>query len=148
MTLEQWVQNNLDDLNSERSDPSAIKELISVAEREITDAESVFSAEGKLTHAYMVCLSVGRAALAVSGYRIRGGAKSHHYKGIASLEYTVGLSSEEVSEIQNYRQARHQSIYDFASVVSESKADCALKTAKSLLKKFREWMKANHPEFS
>lgn len=148
MTLEQWVQNNLDDLNSERPDTSAIKELISVTEREITDAESVISAEGKLTHAYMACLSIARAALAVCGYRIRGGAKSHHYKGVASLEYTVGLSSEEVSEIQNYRQARHQSIYDFASVVSESKADCALKTAESLLKKFREWMKANHPEFS
>ncbi len=148
MTLEQWVQNSRDDLNSERPDQSAIKELISVAEREITDSESVSSAEGKLTHAYMACLTVGRAALAVSGYRIRGGAKSHHYKGIASLEYTVGLSSEEVSEIQNYRQARHQSIYDFASVVSESKADCALKTAESLLKKFRGWMKANHPELS
>jgi hypothetical protein len=39
MILEQWVQNNRDDLNSERSDPSAIKELISVAEREITDSE-------------------------------------------------------------------------------------------------------------
>jgi len=148
MTLEQWVQNNRDDLNSERPDPSAIKELISVAEREITDANSVSSPEGQLTHAYMACLSIGRAALTVSGYRIRGGAKSHHYKGIASLEYTVGLSSEEVSEIQNYRQARHQSIYDFASVVSESKADCALKTAESLLKRFRVWMKANHPELS
>jgi len=148
MTLEQWVQNNLDDLNSEGPNPSAIGELISVAEREISDAKSVFSAEGKLTHAYIACLSIGRAALAVSGYRIRGGAKSHHFKGVASLEYTVGLSSEEVNEIQNYRQARHQSIYDFASVVSETKADCALRTAESLLSKFREWMKANHPEFS
>ena len=148
MTLEQWVQNNRDDLNSERPDPCAIKELFSVAEREITDSDSVFSAEGKLTHAYMACLSIGRAALAVCGYRIRGGAKSHHYKGIASLEYTVGLSSEEVSEIQNYRQARHQSIYDFASVVSQGKADCSLKTAELLLNKFREWMRANHPELS
>ena len=97
MTLEQWVHNNLDDLNSEKPDSSAIKELISVAEREIIDAHSV-------------------------------------------------SSSEEVNEIQNYRHARHQSIYDFASVVSESKADCALRTAESLLSKFREWIKANHPE--
>lgn len=78
MTLEQWIQNNRDDLNSERPDPSAIKELISVAEREIIDAHSVSSSEGKLTHAYMACLSIGRAALAVSGYRIRGGAKSYY----------------------------------------------------------------------
>ena len=146
MTLEQWVQNNLDDLNSEKPDPPAICELISVAEREIQDAKSVSSSEGKLTHAYIACLSIGRAALAVCGYRIRSGAKSHHYKGVASLEYTVGLSSEEVSEIQNYRQARHQSIYDFASVVSEKKADSALVTAESLLAKYQEWMKANHPE--
>jgi len=147
MTLEQWVQNNRDDLNSYKPDPSAIRELVSVAEREIADAKSVSSSEGKLTHAYMASLSIGRAALAVCGYRIRGGAKSHHFKGVASLEYTIGLSSEEVSEIQNYRQARHQSIYDFASVVSESKADCALRAAESLLNKFREWMKANHSNF-
>ncbi|OPL19871.1 MAG: hypothetical protein AVO35_02545 [Candidatus Aegiribacteria sp. MLS_C] len=93
-------------------------------------------------------MSIARSALAVCGFRIRGGARSHHYKSIASLEYTIGLDPEEVREIQNYRQARHQSIYDFASVVSESKADCALDTAEKLLDRYREWIKANHPEFA
>lgn len=147
MNLEQWVQNNLDELNSEKPSLSALRELVYVAEREIADAKSVSSHEGKLTHAYMACLCVGRAALAVCGYRIRGGARSHHYKGIASLECTIGLSSEEVREIQNYRQARHLSIYDFASAVSESKADCALTTAESLLQRYREWLGTNHPDF-
>jgi hypothetical protein len=107
MNLEQWVQNNQDELKPENPNTSAIKELISVAEREITDAKSVSSSEGKLTHAYAACLSIGRAALAVCGFRIRGGARSHHYKSIASLEYTIGLTAEEVRAIQNYRQARH-----------------------------------------
>ena len=148
MNLEQWVQHNLNDLNHEKPSPSAIKELVSVSEREIGDAKSVSSFEGKLTHAYAACMSIARSALAVCGFRIRGGSRSHHYKSIESLEYTIGLTPEEVREIQNYRQARHQSIYDFASVVSESKADCALNTAEKLLKKYREWIKANHPEFA
>ena len=118
MNLEQWVQHNLNDLNHEKPSPSAIKELVSVSEREIGDAKSVSSFEGKLTHAYAACLSIARSALAVCGFRIRGGSRSHHYKSIESLEYTIGLTPEEVREIQNYRQARHQSIYDFASVVS------------------------------
>jgi hypothetical protein len=147
MNLEQWVQNNPDELKPEKPNQSAIKELVSVAEREITDAKSVSSSEGKLTHAYAACLSIARSALAVCGFRIRGGARSHHYMSVASLEYTIGLSYDEVREIQNYRQARHQSIYDFASVVSESKAECALDTADKLLERYREWIKVNHPEF-
>lgn len=147
MNLEQWVQNNRDELNPEKSSPSAIKELVSVAEREITDAKSVSSFEGKLTHAYAACLSVARSALAVRGFRIRGGARSHHYRSIASLEFTIGLTPEEVREIQNYRQARHQSIYDFASIVSENKADCALATAENLLNRYREWIKTYYPGF-
>ena len=145
MNLEQWVQDNPDELNPEEPNPSAIKELVSVTEREITDAKSVSSSEGKLTHSYAACLSIARSALAVCGFRIRGGARSHHYKSIESLEYTIGLSPEEVREIQNYRQARHQSICDFASVVSESKADSALDTAEKLLNRYREWIKSNFP---
>jgi hypothetical protein len=148
MNLEQWVQNNRDDLNQEKPNSSAIRELLSVAEREITYAKSVSSSEGKLTHAYAACLSIARSALAVCDFRIRSGSKSHHYKSIASLQYTISLSPEEVREIQNYRQARHQSIYDFASVVSESKADCALETAEMLLVRYRDWIKANHPGFA
>lgn len=139
MNLDQWVQHNLDDLNSEIPNSAAIEELILVAEREIADAKSVFSSEGKLTHAYMACLSIGRAALATCGYRVRSGAKSHHYKAIESLEFSIDLSQEEVREIQNYRQARHQSVYDFASVVSESKADSALAVAEELVRRFHEW---------
>ena len=148
MNLEQWVQNNPDELKTEKPNPSAIKELISVAEREIAGAKSVSSSEGKLTHAYAACLSIARSALAVCGFRIRSGARSHHYKSIASLEYTISLTSEEVREIQNYRQARHQSIYDFASIVSESKANCALSTAEKLLKTYRGWVRANYPVFA
>lgn len=145
MNLEQWVQNNPDELKPEKPNPSAIKELVSVAEREITDAKSVSSSEGKLTHAYAACLSIARSALAVCGFRIRSGSRSHHYKSIASLEYTIGLAPEDVREIQNYRQARHQSIYDFASVVSENKANCALDTAEKLLNRYRKWIKAYYP---
>ncbi len=148
MNLEQWVRNNLDDLKAEKPQSAAITELIAVAAREIDDANSVISSEGKLTHAYVACLSIARAALAVCGYRIRGGAKSHHFKGVESLQFTIGLSSEEVHEIQNYRQQRHQSMYDFASVVSVSKADCALSTAESLLLKYQEWIKENYTEFN
>jgi hypothetical protein len=148
MNLEQWVQNNRDDLNPEKPDPSAARELVSVARREISDANSVFSPEGELTHAYSACLCIARSALAICGYRIRGGARGHHFKSIESLEYTVGLTSEEVREIQNYRQARHQSIYDFSCIVSEGKADCALRTAERLLARYNEWIRINFSDFS
>lgn len=62
MNLEQWVQNNPDELNPEEPNPSAIRELVSVAEREIADAKSVSSPEGSLNHAYAACLSISRSA--------------------------------------------------------------------------------------
>ncbi len=147
MNLEQWVRNNRDDLNPEKPDPSTARELVSVARRELSDANSVFSPEGKLTHAYSACLCIARSALAICGYRVRGGARGHHFKSIESLEYTLGLTSEEVREIQNYRQARHQSIYDYACIVSKGKADCALRTAERLLAKYNEWIGINYSDF-
>lgn len=141
MNLEHWVQNNLDDLTSTPPDDDEADELIRVAEREITDARSVFSSEGKLTHAYAACLCIGRAALVLSGYRVRSGVKSHHYKAIESLEFTVGLPPDKVREIQHYRQTRHQSIYDFADMVSEGTSESALAAADHLLSRFRQWQR-------
>lgn len=106
------------------------------------DAETVSSPEGKLTHSYTACLSIARAALVLCGYRVRSGAKSHHYLAVESLEATVGLENEAVGEIQRYRQTRHQSIYDYADSVPEGMADCALKTAEDTLKRFLEWRKS------
>lgn len=145
MTLDQWARNYPGDLKPENPVQSAIAELIGVACREITDAINVISAEGKLTHSYTACLSIAGAALAACGYRIRKDSRSHHYKKIESMEYTIGLSPEKVSEIQNYREDRHHSMYDFTSVVSETKADCALATAESLLSGFDIWIRKEHP---
>lgn len=139
MNLKHWVQNNPDDLISTLPDNDEAEELIRVAEREITDAVSVFSPEGKLTHAYTACLCIGRAALVLSGYRVRSGVKSHHFKAIESLEFTVGLTPEKVREIQHYRQTRHQSIYDYADTVSVGTAESALAAAEGLLSSFRQW---------
>ena len=148
MTLEQWARNYPGDLKSEDPVQAAIAELIGVACREITDARNVVSAEGRLTHSYTACLSTAGAALAACGYRIRKDSRSHHYKKIESLEYTIGLSPHKVSEVQNYREERHHSMYDFASVVSETKADCALATAESLLSAFEIWILKVHPELA
>jgi hypothetical protein len=145
MTLEQWASNYQGDLKSEKPDPAAITELTAVARREVTDAGSVISAEGRLTHSYTACLSIAGAALAACGYRIRKDSRSHHYRKIESLEYTMGLCPEKVSEIQNYREDRHHSMYDFASIVSGTKADCALVTAESLLMAFEVWLQNAHP---
>jgi hypothetical protein len=148
MSLEQWARNHPGDLKSEEPVQSAISELTGVAVREISDAGSVRSAEGRLAHSYTACLSIASAALAACGYRIRKESRGHHYRKIESLEYTIGLPPEKVSEIQNYREDRHHSMYDHASVVSETKADCALETARSLLSVFRTWISEEHPDLT
>ncbi len=52
MNLKNWAGQHPDDLIEQESDFQAINELRKVAEREIRDANSVLSSEGKLGHSH------------------------------------------------------------------------------------------------
>ena len=53
MNLKEWASQHPDDLIEERTDTAAIEELEKVAYREILDADSVRSPEGRLGHSTM-----------------------------------------------------------------------------------------------
>lgn len=145
--MTEWVRNNPDQVKAEEPDKVQIEEFYGVAVRELGDARSVISPEGRLTHAYTACLGIASAALLVLGYRVRN-SRGHHYKRIESLEHTIGFDHDDVRRIQTYRTDRHESMYEIASKVSEAKADHALQTAESLLESFKSWILENSPELA
>jgi hypothetical protein len=75
-----------------------IAELRAVADREIRDAKTVESYDGRLGHAHTACLAIAAAALAASGYRARQGSPAHHWRLIESLEHTLELTLGQVKE--------------------------------------------------
>jgi hypothetical protein len=106
MTLSKWARLHRSDLVPEPPNRSVIAELRGVVDREIRDAETVESSDGRLGHAHSACLAVAAAALAASGYRVRHGSLAHHRRLIESLQYTLGLTGGQVKELQDYRKKR------------------------------------------
>ncbi len=132
MTLSEWAEQHRADLQQEPPSAATIRALLQVADREIGDAESVRSDEGRLQHAFGACLAVASAALAASGYRVRKGASAHHYLLLESLLHTLGLTPGEVNELQDYRKKRSRSAYEQVGVVTRTEADAALLAARGL----------------
>jgi hypothetical protein len=71
---------------------------------------------------------------------------AHHYLLIESLKYTLGLSSRDINELQNYRKKRSQSVYERTGVVTDTEASAALITARRLEEGLAIWLAAEHPE--
>ena len=146
MTLSRWADLHRSDLAPEQSNKSMIAELRAVADREIRDAETVESSDGRLGHAHSACLAVAAAALAASGYRVRRGSLAHHWRLIESLQYTLGLTAGQVKELQDYRKKRSLSIYERAGIVTSTEADAALTAARRLRERLAAWLAAEHPK--
>jgi hypothetical protein len=90
MILSEWVRQHRDDLREENPTLAAVGALLEVVDREIGDAESVRSDDGRLEHAFAACLAIASVALAACGYRVRRGVSAHHYLLVESLGLTLG----------------------------------------------------------
>jgi hypothetical protein len=132
MTFEEWADSHKDDLSAVQQSVEETRELLLVASREIEDALTVASPEGKLGHAHNACLALAAAVLSSRGFRVRRGSTAHHWRLIESLEYTMNLPPGKVKELQDYRKKRSLSIYERTGIVTETEAESALSSARRL----------------
>jgi hypothetical protein len=146
MTLSEWAEIHRDHLVAEPPRRENVTELCAVADREIRDAQTVESADGKLGHAHTACLAIAAAALAVSGYRVREGSLAHHWRLIESLEYTLGLTPGQVKLLQDYRKKRSRSVYERTGIVTATEAGAALATTRDLRARLTAWLAQEHPD--
>ncbi len=144
MTLSEWAAQHRDEVIAEGATRTAIAPLLAVIAREITDAEGVPSDDGRLEHAFTSCLTVARTALVACGYRLR--ATAHHYLAIESLQYTLGLTEGEVSQLQRLRRMRARAMYDQVGIASREDAEAALTAARGLRDHLSAWLASEHPD--
>jgi hypothetical protein len=140
MTLREWADLHRDDLKAESATESELTEYLALADRELIDAEAVVSSEGRLLHSHNACLALAAAALAACGFRVRKGSKSHHWRLVESLEYTLGLDAAKVKELQEYRRKRSIAVYERTASVSEVEADGAITAVRSLRGLIEDWL--------
>ncbi len=145
MRLSDWVGQHRSEVIEAAPTPAAIGALLAVLDREIRDAAGVPSDDGRLEHAFGACLAVGRAALAASGYRLRSGASGHHYLALESLIFTLGISAEELDQLQTYRRMRSRAMYEQVGIVTATEARTTLATARRLQERLLTWMALEHP---
>jgi hypothetical protein len=96
MTLSRWADLHRSDLAPEQSNKSMIAELRAVADREIRDAETVESSDGRLGHAHSACLAVAAAAPAASGYRA---PQDQRFLGNRQRQPVLHAAATEISSV-------------------------------------------------
>jgi hypothetical protein len=141
MSLNDWLDKGW--LIKRRPDRREIRELLGIADRDITDSQAgEISTDTRLGLAYNAALQLAVAALVASGYR--PGREAHHYRAIQSLAFTIGASTDLVDQLDSFRKKRNISDYERAGAVSEQEAREMLTLAKALREAVITWLKKNH----
>jgi hypothetical protein len=87
MSLEQWAVNGW--LRSHKTSTQEISDLLSIVDRDLTDAESGISPDWRFGIAYNAALKLCTILLYASGYRAE--KTLQHYRTIQSLSLILGI---------------------------------------------------------
>lgn len=146
MSLEAWSDTGL--VTTHQSSRQEIRELLEIVETDLRDAAIPdLSPKQKLASSYNAILSLARAALRASGYRVPKGQGSQHYYSIQSLRYTVGFNPDVVLKIEAIQKKRHSGEYVRVVDVSEGMAADTRIFARSIQERVCAWLAESHPEF-
>lgn len=142
MSLSDWLEKGW--LVKHRPDRRETRELLGIADRDITDAQAKgISTDTRLSLAYNAALQLAIAALAATGYR--ASHEAHHYRAIQSLAFTINASTDMVDQLDTFRKKRNISDYERAGAVSDQEAKEMLALAKTLMEMVTAWLKKNYP---
>jgi hypothetical protein len=97
MTLKQWADNGW--LKPHQTSREEIGNLLSIVERDLSDAESSISADRRFSIAYNAALKLCTILLYTQGYRPLHG--SHHYRTIIALPLILGDERKSDTEYLN-----------------------------------------------
>ena len=145
MSLKQWADSGW--LKPHRTSRKEISSLLSIVERDLTDARRDISSDWRFGIAYNAALKLCRILLSAEGYR-----PSHelqHYRTLAALPEILGETKKEDAEYLNdCRKKRNIVEYEYVGGASDSDADELIEFVKDLRDEVMNWLKKNHPELS
>lgn len=143
MSLKQWTDNGW--LKSHRTSRKEISSLLSIVERDLSDAQGDISSDWRFGIAYNAALKLCRVLLSAEGYR-----PSHelqHYRTLAALPEILGeVKKPDAEYLDNCRKKRNIVEYDYVGGASESDVGELIGFVKNLRDEVINWLKKNHPE--
>ncbi|NLY00774.1 MAG: hypothetical protein GXY83_32160 [Rhodopirellula sp.] len=142
MSLKDWARNAW--LTEHETSREEIADLLNVIDRDLRDCHiPELSADWRLGIAYNAAMQVAVAALAADGYRTT--RESHHHRAIHSLEFTIGLDSATIGQLDAFRKKRNVSDYERAGSTSDKEAQEVASLAAHLREKLTKWLGEHHP---
>lgn len=142
MSLDNLVGSTLEKIEP---DATAIKRLISAAERNIEDAHvKEISSENRFDAAYKAIMQLANSALQANGYRTLTSKPGHHMTMIQVLSQTVNLDKQTVIVLDALRKQRNVADYSGDFVPDGTLKEC-ISHAKNLLNHVKQWLKDNKP---
>ena len=124
MSLENLVGKTLEKIDP---DASAIKRLLSSAERNIADSHVMeISSENRFDVAYKAIMQLANAALQANGYRTLTSKPGHHMTMIQVPSQTIALDKQTVIVLDMLRKQRNVADYSGeqnATIVEGEKVD-------------------------
>jgi hypothetical protein len=142
MSLINWRKNGW--LLPHTPDRTEIDGLLAIARRDLKDSRTRgLSNDWKFNIAYNAGLQSAFAALYACGFTTPKG-ESHHFRVIASLEHSIGLSSSDVSLFESFRKKRNMGIYDVAGVATAQDAQQMIDFASELFDQVVEFLQQEH----
>lgn len=140
MTLSNLIGKSIERIEA---DSSALKKLISAAERSIADSKiAAVSTENRFDAAYKAIMQIAKAALLAHGYRTLTSKPGHHQTMIQLLPKTLGIDTNTVIVLDAMRKQRNITDYSGDLVPESTVKDC-IAEAEKLLEKFNAWIITN-----
>ncbi len=140
MSLADWVGVN--NLQPHVAQPREIRNLLQVIDRDLAEAKVRGSDDWRFHIAFNAALQAARLALLASGYELQKG-DAHHFKAIASLQFTIGADSDTVDLLQKYRAKRRGGVYDAVGTISPTDASDMIAFATALAERVQNHLKAH-----
>lgn len=143
MTLDNLIGKTLEAV---KPDKTAVRRLLSAAQRNIADARiSQVSNETRFDAAYKAIMQLANLALQANGYRTLTSVPGHHRTMIQTLSKTVGVDSQTVIVLDALRKQRNVADYSGDPVSETAMRDC-IAQAENLLANVESWLAKQHPE--
>ena len=147
MSLESWRDARL--IVEHEPSRQEISELLGIVKTDLKDASiPELSPDRRLACCYAALLTAARAALRARGYRVPRGMPNHHYHAIQSLQFTVGLGSGVLRQIEAMGKKRATADYVRVGEVSESMVEEASAFAEAHCGRILDWIRREHPQLS
>jgi hypothetical protein len=143
MSLSTWLSARF--IVEHEPSPQETADLLGIVKTDLKDARiSALSPDRRLACCYNAILTAARAALRAAGYRVPKGS-NHHYYAIASLQFTIGLTKEDLRRIESIAKKRATADYVRIGEVSESMVDEAIALADDVCERVTNWLAAGYP---